>query len=361
MRTEKLVKLTDIEPAETFKSLLDGTHDFCIENKYFGRFSRRKDKMFAPFKGKFATYYNAPRIFYKGDDRFTITNEDFVECILHQWETVEREQQKVRVLMKDEGLLKLAHLEFQFASVLQMLMIAEYLDIDLRNLKGEEDEEDLRWFLGEVVQKLKKEVFTETGKEKLEKVLLNDKYIERIAFCFAEYATPEGRRIKIPSYDEHYPPAVDNMLQRLIFHATRGEVDSIVEGLASGVFGSNGLVKPSLYFDDQDGTLGGNMEFIYDLGPSKMDWMKTMLLTVRPNGKRVSEGYVKLTKENFPAGDQAAIFFLKLDFQVRFTTQGPYVRTRVAKLISKKAAEVSPPEFDRFPFGSDDEDSEEDC
>jgi hypothetical protein len=315
--------------------------------------------MFAPFKGKFATYYNAPRIFYKGDDRFTITHEDFIDCILHQWETVEREQQKVRVLMKDEGLLKLAHLQFQFATILQILIIAECLDIDLRNLKGDDNEDDLRWFLGEVVQKLKKEVFSETGKEKLEKVLLNGKYIERIAFCFVEYATPEGRRIKMPSNDEHNPPSCDNMLQRLILHATRGEVD-VVDGLLSGVCGANGLVKPSLYHDDPDRTLGGNWEFIYDVGPSKMDWMKTMLLQVRANGKRVSAGYVKLTKENFPAGDQAAIFFLKLDFQVRFTTQGPYVRTRVVKLTSKKTAQVPPPEFERFPYGTDDEDSGED-
>jgi hypothetical protein len=72
----------------------------------------------------------------------------------------------------------------------------------------------------------------------------------------------------------------------------------------------------------------------------------------------LSEDYVRLTKENFPSGDQAAIFFLKLDFQIRFTAHGPYVRTRVAKIIRKKAAPSSPPELERFMYVGDEEDED---
>jgi uncharacterized protein YlaN (UPF0358 family) len=89
-----------------------------------------------------------------------MTHEGFVDCVLLQWNVVDREQQKVRVIIKDEDkMLKLAHFEFQIATVLQMLIISECLDIDLRNLKRD-NESDLRWFLGEVVEKVKKELFT---------------------------------------------------------------------------------------------------------------------------------------------------------------------------------------------------------
>jgi hypothetical protein len=99
-------------------------------------------------------------------------------------------------------------------------------------------------------------------------VLLNEKHIGGIIHCFVHCATPEGRKVQMPSFDEHCAPSSDNMLQRLIFHATRGECSA--GGLFSGVCSANVVVKPLLDFDETDRTLGGNIEFIYDLNLQKL-------------------------------------------------------------------------------------------
>jgi hypothetical protein len=351
MTTEKLVKIADIKTAETFKSLLDGSNELCVENKYFGHFSRRKDKIFAPIPGKFARYYSAPRIFYRRDDGFFITHEDFINCGLYQYQGIDREQQKIRIYFRDEdeNLLKLAHLEFQIATILQILMISECLKIDLRNLKGD-NESDLRWFLEQVIENLDRK-----EKKRIEKILLKDEYVRRIIHCFVHYRTPEGHRFGMvdPILDEHGWPSDDNMLHRLIFQALEEPSSPSYPGdnLYREIFSSDGLAKPSIYFGG-DGTLFANFEVVYDLGNSKLDWTKTLILQLNEDGKRLSEDYVRLTPGNFPEGEQSTIFFLKLDLQIRFKTgtQGPYVRTRIAKMINRKSPPLPCPELEKFPY-----------